>query len=240
MIHTSEVNFLPRIRGALGAHLLFGGVATTSNPRLLIIPYIALITWAIIRYLQCAHITERFTDYATYLIIGIFSLSCFSIFLSITAAMHLQSNIPVNDAMLISSVALVPHLALYYWIYNRKTFVSPFTHDNTRVKTISLDNSPSPQHRRYLIGIGTGAGSLIAPNLIQYEWSAVVIIAILYISVSAVAYHYRNAISGVRLLKSQETKAGRHFLFENLEVIRKSRESSWTSRSIQKIFNQTF
>lgn len=237
MIHTSEVNFLSRIRGALGVHILFGGIATLLHPAELLIPYTILSLWAIAKYLYCAHITESFTEYASFWLNALVSFSLLTTFLMNDALLYFQFKVPLSQASLIASIPSLSLLALYYWAYSRKSYKSPFCHDRYRVKTIPIDNSPSPQYRNFLVGASAGACALAAPLIIQYDWALTVLAAGYYGLILWIIFYYRNTISGVKRLKTEESAANKYFLFENIEAIRELRQSSWISRRVQKLFN---
>lgn len=236
MIDTTEYRFLSKMNGAFGSHFLFGGIFALLKPSLLGFPYCILMLWATYKHIRCAYLTENFTEYASYTLLSTLYIACYICYLSILLVLLMHFKMPIDSAMVLATTTLIPPLTLYIWAYGQKKYKTPFIKNGLRVETSTPDSSTSPLKRNILIGLATGAASVLYPYLAPHDVTLLYVAATLYIIFLWLIFQLRHTIPALKHLVQEEKSKGIYLTFQNLEDIRALRQSSWLGRCAQWAF----
>lgn len=236
MIHTKEYSFFLKMRGALGAHLMLGGIFALLKPFIFLIPYCLLAAWTINKYIRCTYITESFIEYASFALHGTVHTAYYFCYYTTLLVLLMHFKMPLDSAMVLATTTLIPPLTLYIWAYRQKKYKTPFITNGLRVETSTPDSSTSPLKRNILIGLATGASSVLYPYLAPHDVTLLYVAATLYIVFFWLIFQLRHTIPALKQLAREEKSKGISLTFQNLEDIQALRQSSWLGRCAQWAF----
>lgn len=223
--------FMIRLRSAVLVYLLLGGMITSLDPSLLSIPYIAIIIWAIFRYVRCAYITERFVEYATFTLWNMINFCSMLVFASISLTFHHSFGFTAKQSIFVASLPTILTLALYVIFALGCKPGNAFKIVGRRVEV----TEPAPINKQDALVIVVICIAL-TPLIIRYPSPHAIATWFAYGANIFIIYQNREKISGFRKLRAHESSTKTQLLFENMEQIHNLRRSSLTGRIMQKLF----
>ncbi len=231
MTYANIEYFMIRLRTAVLAYIILGGAITSLDPALLGAPYIALIAWATFRYFRCAYISESFVEYASFTLWNLINFCSLLVFASISLTFHYSFNFTERQSLFVATLPILLTLALFGLFSLRQHTGSAFKVNGRRVEVAELAPFTMKDTSVTII-----IALALLPLILRYPTPHAIATWLVYGASLFIIYQNREAISGLRELRAQEKDPKRPLLFDNMEEIRKLRNSSLTGRLIKSAF----
>ena len=170
---------------------------------------------------------ESFTSFT----LGMFSSFVFSFGVAAAGLAHVALVVDLHASRSQAAVANIGLVALMGLIYAfvyfspRKSFL--FRTDGNKVSRVAMGGSDySPG---LIAGVGTVVSALLINSVSSLTSSAVAVLGVFFGCVALMLYE-RDAISGLRTLRSREKSMAAPFTFKRIDEIREARSRWWISR----------